>query len=472
MKERKVNEKSIALWWVRSDFRIEDNPALWHAAKSELPVLPFYIHDTSISKHLALGTSRRWWTAQALHLFREELKKELSLSLAEYEGDAFDVITCLIKESGARSIYFNKLYDAYHRSLEEKIKKWCDKKNIECHFFNGHLLCEPEEVKNKQGEHFKVFTPFWKTISQLSFRDPFKKPSSVIPCKKIPALSSFSFNFKKEKEPSCAAYWKVGEKEAWNRLSTFKEQLEGYADKRNIMSVDGTSRLSPYLAHGHISPIQIWHSVRKHPHSSVFLSEVGWREFSYHLLWHYPSMAQEPIKKEFSKFPWKFDVSSLNAWKEGKTGYPLVDAGIRQLLTTGWMHNRVRMIVASFLVKDLFIPWQEGETFFWEHLVDADPASNAASWQWVAGCGMDAAPYFRIFNPTLQAKEHDPRGEYLHMWLPELSLLPPPHIFTPWKTPTLLLKKAGVTLEKNYPSPLVQHEVARQKALSAYKHLK
>lgn len=469
--------------WLRQDLRLEDNPALFYAAAEGI-VIPVFILDHTIPKSWQLGGAQRWW----LHHSLIELQKQFAnykIPLILQQGDPEKILLTLIKKTGAQTVYWNRCYEPYAIRRDSKIKLRLKQDNIEVKSFNAALLFEPWEIKNQQGDYFKVFTAFWKNCLKHS------QQFSIL---KIPKFNSFFENLASENlmdwkllpsKPNWAKafdkIWQPGADGAKKRLASFlKDGLQGYAKNRDIPAISGTSQLSPHLHFGEISPKQIWHAVqhelahRKNisADSERFLAEIGWREFSYYLLYHFPALPEQPFQTKFTDFSWHADKKLLQAWQQGKTGYPLIDAGMRQLWQTGWMHNRVRMIVASFLTKDLLIPWQQGEAWFWDTLVDADLANNAASWQWVAGSGADAAPYFRIFNPILQSKKFDPQGEYIRRWVPELKNLPDKYIHEPWVAPEIILKQAKIKLGDNYPHILIEHDIARDRALAAFKKIK
>jgi deoxyribodipyrimidine photo-lyase len=351
--------------------------------------------------------------------------------------------------------------------------------DIEFRRFGGNLLVEPEKICNKQGGSFQVFTPFFKTLQQSDLiRKPIPAPSNMIPYDgtiKSDKIDDWELLPTKPNWAKGFEFWEIGETAARKKLDSFiSTKIAQYADGRDFPAVNTTSLLSPHLRFGEISPAQIWEKVnfefKNVPNDNYqkFLSELGWREFSYHLLTTYPDMANSPIKAQFAAIEWDNNQSLLEAWQSGKTGFPIVDAGMRELWRTGYMHNRVRMIVASFLIKDLLIDWRHGEKWFWDCLLDADFANNPASWQWVAGCGMDAAPYFRIFNPTTQSQKFDANGEYIKRWLPELRKLSAKYIHDPATAPKEILNNAGIVLGKTYPLPIVSHKSARERTLCAY----
>lgn len=464
--------------WFRQDLRLADNPALHEAAKSGTPIIPVYILDDTNAGAWKMGAASRWW----LHHSLTELNKSLSGNLTCYEGDARDIFTQLIKSSGATGVYWNRCYEPWRIERDKEIKE----SGIDVKSFNASLLFEPWTVKKDDGTPYRVFTPFFRRgcINAAQPSEPLPAPAKIIFAGKpkdaltidglrlLPAKPHWD----KKMEP----YWVIGEKGAQKRLAHFLDHgLKGYKEGRNNPAEDHVSRLSPHLHFGEISPRTVWHEIRQRmiaDHAEIdgdhYLSELGWREFSYSLLYFNHSLPTDPLQKRFNEFPWHKDDKTLLAWQRGMTGYPIVDAGMRELWETGYMHNRVRMIVGSFLVKDLLLPWQEGEKWFWDCLVDADLANNAASWQWIAGCGADAAPYFRIFNPVGQGEKFDAHGDYVRRWCPELAKLSDKLVHRPWEAPPLILQEAGVTLGKTYPLPIVDHKMARDRALAAFQATK
>ena len=386
------------------------------------------------------------------------------------------------RETNAGAVYWNRLYDCEARACEDAVAvQWKTHPH-----FNGALLCEPWALTTKTGGDFRVFTPFWKAL--LHRGEP--APPLAVPAR-LPAPDRWPLSERlddwmlRPTAPDWAAglraAWTPGEAAAAARLDAFlQEGVGAYDRRRDFPGIAGTSRLSPHLAFGELSPRQIWHRARTHAaahpaHESdaaSYLRQLAWPEFAYHLLYHFPDLPRRNWNARFDKFSWRTDDAALNAWQRGRTGYPVVDAAMRELWVTGWMHNRARMIVASFLVKDLLLPWQLGEAWFWDTLVDADPANNAAGWQWVAGSGADAAPYFRVFNPVTQGMKFDPMGTYIRRWLPELGKLPDSHLQRPWAASAELRRQTGVILGETYPRPLVDHRHARARALAVYTRIK
>lgn len=391
------------------------------------------------------------------------------------KGGAGDVLLKLCSESGANQVYWNRRYEPAIVARDTEIKRELAEAGIQVRSFNGSLLHSPLNVCNKSGTPFKVFTPFWKSIQNLPTREP------TAPPRRLPigreglrsdSLESFGLLPRLDWADGFSADWSPGEEGAWAALEGFAKQAAAhYSRDRDKPALRGVSRLSPYLRFGELSPNQIWHALDRGSHDA-YLRQIAWREFAHHLMFHFPSTPERPLRPEFGRFPWRSDPLKLAAWQRGRTGYPIVDAGMRELWRTGWMHNRVRMIAASFLVKHLLQPWQEGAAWFWDTLLDADLANNTMGWQWVAGCGADAAPYFRIFNPMTQGERFDPNGVYTRAWVPELKDLPDEFLFRPWEAPSGVLERAGVVLGDHYPSPIVEHGEARQGALDAYAKMK
>lgn len=476
------------LLWLRNDLRLGDNPAftaaLAAAEAQRTSLIAFYCHDETSSGIRPLGGAVRWWLHQSLTALTAELAT-YNIPLALRRGAAGEQVSALIAETGARQLFWNRRYGAAEIAVDTALKADLTAQGVQVASSNAALLVEPWEVKTGQGKPFQVFTPFWKAARPLAASRP---PLPLPPVHRLPdpptlsseALDTWGFL------PS-RPDWAGGLRETWTpgaagaqaRLTEFLEtSLTAYADTRDRPDRPATSGLSPFLRFGEISPRQIWAAADLACQGQLtergpecFTRELGWREFSYHLLYHQPQIAIRPIRPQFESFPWQPDADLLRAWQMGLTGYPIVDAGMRQLWQTGWMHNRVRMLVGSLLVKHLLQPWQAGEAWFWDTLVDADPASNPASWQWVAGCGADAAPYFRIFNPVLQGEKFDPDGAYVRRWVPELARLPAAVIHKPWEAPSAVLHAAGVRLDQTYPRPIVGLSEGRDRALAAFRAL-
>jgi deoxyribodipyrimidine photo-lyase len=472
--------------WLRADLRLSDHPALYEAGQSGAPVICLYVLDEEGADARPpygrpLGAASRWWLAQSLRALDESLKR-LGQTLVLRRGRAADIITAVAQEANAASVNWIASDIAGDAATEREVMQALEPIGVEGRAFPSDLLAKPSSVRNKEGRSLRVFTPFWKRI--LSLGDPPKPLPAPKNMKAMPGIASddlAAWNLEPTKPDWAGGLrdtWTPGEAAAQKRLREFLDHdIHGYATLRDRPDRDGTSRLSPHLRFGEISPRQVWYAAnfaaaqRPAVASDVgkFLSELGWREFSRHLLFDLPQLAKQNLQASFDEFPWKRNAKALRAWQRGQTGYPIVDAGMRELWHTGIMHNRVRMIVASFLVKHLLIDWRDGEAWFWDTLVDADPGSNPASWQWVAGSGADAAPYFRIFNPVLQGEKFDAEGAYVSKWVPELAQLPAKLIHHPWDATPIELSAAGVVLGKTYPEPIVDHKAARERALAAYK---
>jgi deoxyribodipyrimidine photo-lyase len=470
--------------WFRDDLRLSDHPALHAASKTGAPVICLYVLDDEVPKARPLGGAARWWLAQSLRALDESLTS-LGQRLVLRKGESAAIIIDLARETQAAAVYWNASHIPAQTTLERRVAEALANIGVRHETFPGDLLAPPERIRTKEGRGLRVFTPFWRRV--LSLGDP---PSPLPAPKKLPAMKGVASDDLDDwhLEPSKPDWagglrttWTPGEAAAHTRLGDFLEHgIKGYASDRDRPDRDGTSRLSPHLRFGEISPRQIYHAARfaadRKPALArdidKFLSELGWREFCRHLLFDHPDLHTRNLQETFDGFPWRRDAKALRAWQRGLTGYPIVDAGMRELWHTGVMHNRVRMVVASFLVKHLLIDWRAGEAWFWDTLVDADAGSNPANWQWVAGSGADAAPYFRVFNPILQGEKFDPDGAYVARWVPELKHLPPPLIHKPWEATPMELASANITLGKTYPAPIVDHKAARERALAAYKKMR
>jgi len=460
--------------WFRQDLRIGDNPALAAAAKRG-PVVPLYILDEDGRR--PLGAASRWW----LHHSLAALEKSLG-GLVLRRGDPAKILPQMAKAAGADVVVWNRCHEPDAIACDERVVAALNKVDIAVESFNGHLLHDPSEVKTKTGGPFKVYTPFWRACRARPAPPPQRAARPTVQIAGIASDNMASWTLL-PKKPNWAAgwdkYWTPGETGAQARLDAFlRSDLKDYATARDRMAGRNTSLLSPHLHFGEISPRQVWARVALagdkpgvSQAAAKFEAELGWREFCAHLIYHFPTIATDNWREEFDKFQWRRSAADLKAWQRGETGYPMVDAGMRELWQTGWMHNRVRMIVASFLVKHLRIHWRDGEAWFWDTLVDADLANNTGNWQWVAGSGADASPYFRIFNPMVQGAKFDPEGEYVRRWCPELKKLPDKYIHAPFEADADVLEKAGIKLGRDYPKPIVDHAQAREEALAAYKRI-
>jgi len=474
--------ESPSIVWFRQDLRLGDNPALAAAVKRGAPILPVFILDDSGA--WAPGGAGRWWLHHSLAALDKDLR-ERGAALCLRRGRAENVVPKLVQESGAGAVYWNRCYEPAAVARDKALKAALVEKRLDAKSFNGSLLVEPWDLKTGQGGPYKVFTPFWKAL--LARGAP---PAPLSRPKKLHGLDGVAGDDldawgllpgRPDWASGFHGHWTPGEAGAIAGLTDFLDgAASSYATDRDRPDLLGSSRLSPHLHWGEISPRQVWQATRhaidagevEESSAMAFLRQLGWRDFSHSLLFHWPDFPDAPWRKDFAAFAWRDDAAAFAAWCRGRTGYPIVDAGLRELWASGWMHNRVRMVAASFLIKHLLIPWQQGEAWFWDTLVDADLANNAAGWQWVAGSGADASPYFRIFNPVAQGEKFDPRGDYVRQWVPEISGLPDEVIHQPWEASKDVLKAAGVTLGETYPLPIVDHKAARARALAAYEEMK
>jgi deoxyribodipyrimidine photo-lyase len=466
-----------------NNFRLSDNPAL-HWALQQGSIVPVYIHDDDLHKPYPLGEASLLWLQQSLESIQQSFAK-LKCDFIIRKGPTLDIINDLVKTTKAQTITWNKRYEPHLRSFDETLIQTLHQVGLQTKIHEGYLLYDPLSIKTGAGTAFKVFTPFSKAcLASPSPHIPFPPPQNISSIQGIKSETFSAISLSPSAQywaKPLGELWDISEEAAHTHLENFiHKALSHYKDDRDRPDHEGTSKLSPYLHFGQISPQQIWHRVNKVAstenlnQNSIYryLMEILWREFSWHLLFHFPTLPHKPLVSNFKHFPWAKDKTGFKAWTKGLTGYPLIDAGMRQLWQTGWMHNRVRMVVASFLIKDLLIDWKKGADWFWDTLFDADLGSNSASWQWVAGCGADAAPFFRIFNPILQSKKFDPHGDYIKKFIPELRKLDVKYIHEPWAAPDDLLQKAGIILGQTYPKPIVDHAFARKRALTALASLK
>ncbi|MFJ6001176.1 cryptochrome/photolyase family protein [Arthrobacter sp. NPDC092385] len=459
---------AVTLVWFRDDLRISDNPALAAAADSGDDVVACYILDEDTRGIRPLGAASKWWLHHSLAALAETLA-DLGIPLVLRRGAAEEVLPRLVAESSAHAVVWNRRYGLAERTADAALKASFTDRGIDVTSYQANLMYEPWEVTSGSGQAYKVFTPFWRAcLASRTPRRPLPAPTRL----RGPGLGSDDLDAwgllptSPDWAQGLRDTWTPGEAGAHARLDDFLDgPVHGYRDNRDRPALQGTSRLSPHLRFGEISPFEVWHAAQDHRDGSTaddiraFGSELGWREFSWQLLYFNPELATVNYRPEFDAFTWESSTrSELEAWQRGRTGYPLIDAGMRQMWEIGWMHNRVRMATASFLIKNLMIDWRVGEKWFWDCLVDADAASNAASWQWVAGSGADASPYFRIFNPVLQSKKFDPAGTYLVRFVPELA--DAANVHEPWKGSA-----------PGYPAPVVDLKESRERALSAYKAL-
>ena len=470
--------REISIVWFRQDLRLSDNPAVVEA--SDLgKILPIYILDDCAPNPFKIGGASKVW----LHHSLNSLNKSLNGKLNVYRGKTSEIIELLIDKYGAFNLFCNACYEPWHKKQESDVKSICKRKSVNYRSFNSSYLWEPSQILKSDGTYYKVFTAYKKKSYQSAHRKTIKNITQINAL--VDSENSISTSdlglipLNKEWHQKILGSWNIGELAARNKLYNFIEtQLSGYKNGRDYPIKNHTSMLSPHLHFGEISPAQICEAVNAMGHFHAndsdiehFLSEVIWREFSCYLLHHFKSLHKDNFNNKFNKFPWVNNLKYLNAWQSGNTGYPIIDAGMRQLWQEGYMHNRVRMVVASFLVKNLNIHWHNGRDWFWDCLFDADLANNSASWQWVSGCGVDSAPYCRIFNPISQGEKFDNNGEYTRKFVPELKNLPDEYLFQPWTAPEHILKSAGIVLGENYPTPIVDLVASRNNALQAYKKL-
>lgn len=454
-----------ALLWFRHDLRLDDHPAL-SAAAAGGAVVALYVRDPALNGR-PLGAAQDWWLHHSLDALGRALAAH-GVPLLLRDGPAATVVPAVALALGARGVFWNAGHTPFLTALDDQVSDALLGADIASHRGAPDLLAAPDALLSGSGHPYKVFTPFWKALRDTH---PVDRPVDTPPLRGPGPLDIAGDRLDdwalRPTHPDWAGglrqTWTPGEASARDRLRAFlAERVDRYAMERDTPAVEATSRLSPHLRFGELSPRRVWHQTQAAAGDAgePFLREVAWREFSHHLLVQHPAMATRPLRPEYAAFPWREDEAAFRTWTEGRTGYPIVDAGMRELWHTGWMHNRVRMIAASFLVKDLLVPWQWGERWFWDTLVDADPANNTAGWQWVSGCGADAAPYFRIFNPTLQGEKFDPRGAYVRRWVPEVAAVPDLRIHRPGE--------AGDLFGAQYPAPMVDHSFARRRALQAY----
>jgi deoxyribodipyrimidine photo-lyase len=465
-----------SLFLFREDLRLFDNQALSAAAKGKLALL-FICPD-------GLGGASRWWLHHSLKALQNELAKH-HITLILRSGDPTKQVLSVAQELKVDRVMWNRVYSPQGMAQGNAMKQALKEVKIEAQSFNGQLLIEPTKVLTQQDTPYKVFTPFWRACREwLAPAEPLENPvlSAITHELDSDNLDDWALLPRNpDWSTGLAERWQPGEQGAQDRWQTFKEGvINDYQEGRDFPAKENTSFLSPHLTFGEISVRQIWHEAKdgmlagdiNETNGNKFLSEIGWREFSRYLLVHFPKIVDKPFNSKFEDFPWQDSPSLLTAWQKGRTGYPIVDAGMRELWATGYMHNRVRMIVASFLTKHCLTHWQHGQEWFWDTLVDADIGNNTASWQWAAGCGADAAPYFRIFNPILQSEKFDKKGAYIRKWVPELKSLEDKYLHKPWEAGEERLAKAGIELGHNYPMPIVDHATARQSALDAYQAIK
>ena len=474
-----ATNKPPVIVWFRQDLRLSDNPALCAAAATGQAVLPVYVLDDVSPGRWRQGSASRWW----LHRSLTALDKSLDHGLCVLNGNAVELIPMLAAETGATAIFWNRCYEPWNVASDEQIRSTLVEDGCSVETFNGSLIAEPWSALKADGTPYRVFTPFFRAGYQGP-KEPTAAPrrapeiSNVVHSGLSVGIDGLALLPQVEWYRSLEAHWAPGEDGAEQRLERFlADGIRGYARLRDRPDLLHVSRLSPHLHFGELSPHQVWHRARSAPpgvedDANAFLRELAWREFSYYLLFHNPALPETNLQSKFDRFPWMKSREMLAAWQQGMTGIPFVDAGMRELWHTGFMHNRVRMLAGSFLVKNLLHDWRQGAAWFWDTLVDADLANNSASWQWVAGCGADAAPYFRIFNPVTQGRKFDPDGAYVRRFVPELTSLPDKFIHAPWECPQSELQSAGVRLGEDYPRPIVDLAESRRRALESFRQLK
>ena len=466
------------IYWFRQDLRLNDNPALFDAANHG-KILPVYVLDDVNSGEYFMGAASLWW----LHHSLISLNASLQGNLRVYRGNPANILLEIAKNHSISSIYWNRCYEPWQIKRDKDIKKLLEENNILVKSYNSFLLWEPWEVLKQDGTPYKVFTPYYRKgcLGAKTPREPISNPTKLFltDCNNSTDINDLKLLAKIPWHDKLTKSWSTGEKAAHKRFDAFlNEDLDGYKEGRNFPCKLNVSRLSPYLHFGEISPNYVWYKLQLkmglgyNNDIDHFCSELGWREFSYYLLYYFPHLPKQNLNHKFNAFPWSQDQDLLRCWQTGQTGIPIIDAGMRELWQTGYIHNRVRMIVGSFLVKNLLLHWHHGERWFWNCLVDADLANNSANWQWIAGCGADAAPYFRIFNPVTQGQKFDSIGEYTRKFIPELKNIPDKYLFNPWEAPENILHNVGITLGKDYPRPIVDLKQSRHRALEAFSSLK
>jgi deoxyribodipyrimidine photo-lyase len=472
---------STAILWFRRDLRLQDNPALVRALDTCERIVPVYVHAPQEEAPWQPGAASRWWLHHSLAELDAALR-QLGSGLTIVAGETLAELLRLAKLTGATHCLWNRLYDPAIVARDTRVKQALRAEGLRCESLKANLIFEPWELTKNGSEPYRVFSPFWRrALSALPDAEPLSAPGALpllrqrlggLPLEALGLLPRMRW------DSGLAAAWQPGESSALARAREFlAREVASYPQARDRPAEPGTSQLSPHLHFGEIGPRQLVSLARRSPSedgAAAFLREVGWREFAYHLLYHFPHTSDEPLDGRFARFPWRKDGAEalLAAWQRGRTGIPLIDAGLRQLWHTGWMHNRVRMVAASLLTKNLRLPWQAGARWFWDTLVDADLANNTLGWQWTAGCGADAAPYFRVFNPVRQGERFDPDGRYVRRWCPALSLLPTRYIHQPWAAPADVQADSGLVLGQDYPTPVVDLGQSRKAALAAWAEIK
>ncbi|MCP1727984.1 deoxyribodipyrimidine photo-lyase [Natronospira proteinivora] len=472
--------KTVILWF-RRDLRLADNPALRAAVEEAERVIPVYLHAPEEEAQWAPGGASCWWLHASLQALSQDLAAKQSRLIIRRGQSSLSLLRELIDETGAEGVYWNRLYEPLIVERDRSVKAALREQGVNAKSFRAHLLREPWEMRTGKGEPYRVFTPFWRTLAkQGDPPQPLRQPPTLRPPGQWPSrqtVAELGLLLRPRWDRKLHDLWQPGEAGAALALDHFLDgAMAVYKDGRDLPAESDTARLSPHLHFGEISPHQAWHRARARMAGQARLSEGGeawlrqlaWREFAHHVLFEFPHSSDEPLYERWAGFPWREGYQPLlRAWQRGETGFPIVDAGMRELWATGYMHNRVRMIAASLLVKNIRAPWQEGARWFWDTLVDADLANNSMGWQWSAGSGADAAPYFRIFNPWTQSKRFDPQGRYIRRWVPELAELPDRDIHTPQASAPAILAAAGIQLGRDYPEPIIDYKTSREEALAA-----
>ncbi len=473
---------SATIVWFRQDLRLADNPALAAAVARGGPVIPVFVWGPQEEGAWPPGAASRYWLHHSLAALAADLAQQRSRLILR-RGAALAALEALVRETGADAVHWNRRYEPAAIERDGQVKSALLAAGVHAHSHKAAVLVEPFEAQTRAGRPYRVFTPYWRHCETHPEPAPPLPVPSALPAPPAwpdsDALVDLGLEPRLDWAGGIRAAWGIGERAAAAALARFIEDgIDRYADRRDLPATAGVSRLSPHLHFGEITPRRIWHAAReaqagrglltRSAGAGAWLRQLVWRDFAQHLLFHFPATPDAPLRPEFARFPWRNDGRALARWERGETGYPIVDAGLRELWRTGWMHNRVRMLVGSFLVKDLLQDWRAGARWFWDTLVDADLASNTLGWQWVSGCGADAAPYFRIFNPVTQAERFDPEGNYVRRWLPELARLPARLLHAPWQADAATLAAHGVRLDENYPRPIVDHGAARTAALAAF----